>query len=643
MRVDFLDPNSNAAATRRMWADWGWAVLRTFEDHLSGSKSLLLVDGRPSYSGARSDGLEGFARLALLRAFLHAAATHGDIQSPDLAVFADGIRAGLHGEPSERWPSPQSTPQVVVEASTILLALRILGDDFVRSLDDEVLQSLARWAGNCLVMEIPDNNWHFFRYVIASTLHEWGFGDDDRLSSARSTTIERLNRWELSDGWYTDGDGLRVDYYNAWSFHFYPGLLTLLGDDSLRLDSASERSAIFLDSLADMIDHAGRPVAFGRSLIYRYAMSAAFSVNQLIREANQQAPLTRDPSDRILAAFARANQIPGKPGDLGWLSVDSRIAQPYSGPTSPLWVSKAFVRLLAPPTAELWTAGRGTDDLPENMRGASPFTTIPLSKSGGTLAINHGTAWGRSTHQLATPSPLYDQLSFSSLRVPLEVDELPAHQLMLTGRRWVAHRIVDSGSSVRYPAASQSTMLIHVSRRRVRSRLSRLYERFPALSPVKGSAGTLCSVTARVSGTLLIVHHLSGFEPLGRLSYTVPDWEREPSRDLTAIQASTGSSEAVQLELEKVRARSSSVDAETGAPVDCYVWRSVTPLGGDGTYWIIESMTIEGGGAARPSRVKAISASGTQLRLRSPVLQMYDVFTLANGFLSHSHEEGQDV
>ena len=33
-----------------------------------------------------------------------------------------------------------------------------------------------------------------------------------------------MEDWYRGDGWYTDGDGRKFDYYNGWALHLYPVL-----------------------------------------------------------------------------------------------------------------------------------------------------------------------------------------------------------------------------------------------------------------------------------------------------------------------------------------------------------------------------------------------------------------------------------
>lgn len=79
----------------------------------------------------------------------------------------------------------------------------------------------------------------------------------------------------LGDGWYRDGPGQRVDHYNGFAFHIYALLLTCLAPQKPSIDYL-DRARLFAPNFAGWFDPDGRGLAYGRSMTFRFAMTAFF-------------------------------------------------------------------------------------------------------------------------------------------------------------------------------------------------------------------------------------------------------------------------------------------------------------------------------------------------------------------------------
>lgn len=93
-----LPPEDRAASPYTGWSRAHWeatadGLLAAVDRHASPGRGLILLPGRHSWSGARSDGLEGYARTFLLAAFRIAGAA-GDDPHGILEQYADGLAAG---------------------------------------------------------------------------------------------------------------------------------------------------------------------------------------------------------------------------------------------------------------------------------------------------------------------------------------------------------------------------------------------------------------------------------------------------------------------------------------------------------------------------------------------------------------------
>lgn len=115
------------------------------------------------------------------------------------------------------------------------------------------------------------NNWLLFRGMIEAFLMEVG-EEPDRF--ALTVAVNKINEWYLSDGWYSDGPEMALDYYNAYVIHpMYIEILEICRknkfwtkiDDKLAL-KRMQRYNTFMERL---ISPEGTYPAFGRSVVYR--------------------------------------------------------------------------------------------------------------------------------------------------------------------------------------------------------------------------------------------------------------------------------------------------------------------------------------------------------------------------------------
>lgn len=100
-----LPPEDRAASPYTGWSRAHWeatadGLLDSVDRHASPGRGLILLPGRHSWSGARSDGLEGNARTFLLAGFRIAGAA-GDDPHGILQRYADGLAAGTRTVPDK--------------------------------------------------------------------------------------------------------------------------------------------------------------------------------------------------------------------------------------------------------------------------------------------------------------------------------------------------------------------------------------------------------------------------------------------------------------------------------------------------------------------------------------------------------------
>lgn len=381
--------------TRAHWETTADHLLLAVRPHASPGGGLIDLPGpRPSRSGARSDGLEGYARTFLLAALR---AAHGDDPHGHLDRYAEGLAAGTEhpgGDGPDSWPRMADTRQAVVESASVALALRLTRGRLWDRLDDRVRERAVDWLLPALGPSPVDNNWWLFGLTVAGFLQDAGI-ETDRAAATVDRALERIEHWYLGDGWYSDGDNRAFDHYNAWALHFYPVLHAHLSGDRDLLDRYGPRLRAQLDAHVHLFDRNGAPLPYGRSLTYRFAAAAAPWLGALTGHT----PLTPGATRRLASGTLRYFLERGATDSrglltLGWHGPYEPVLQTYSGPGSPYWASKGFLGLLLPADHPAWTDPE--EPLPvERADTARPFgptgLLVQTTAADGLVRLhNHG-------------------------------------------------------------------------------------------------------------------------------------------------------------------------------------------------------------------------------------------------------------
>lgn len=253
-------PSPYTGRTRAHWEQAADQLLLAVRPYASPRHGRIDLPGsRPSSSGPRSDGLEGYARTWLLAA-LRVAGAQGEDPHGYLSRYAEGLAAGTSGPPEgpDTWPQMADTRQAVVESASVALGLRLTRPWLWDTLDDSTQQRAVDWLLPALGPSPVDNNWWLFGLTVAGFLQDAGI-ETDRARRTIDRALERIEDWYLGDGWYSDGPNRSFDHYNAWAMHFYPVLHAHLAGDQDLLAVYGPRLHRQLDDVSRMFGADGAP------------------------------------------------------------------------------------------------------------------------------------------------------------------------------------------------------------------------------------------------------------------------------------------------------------------------------------------------------------------------------------------------
>jgi hypothetical protein len=415
---------------RSDWEASADGLLDAVRPYASASFARISLPGPPSWAGPDSDALEGFARTFLLAA-LRIAGCQGDpvVAGELLDRYARGLAAGVDPHHADAWPRIDADGcQQIVESASITVALHLTRPWLWDKLPAATCDGVVQWLGGIVGRQTPRSNWVLFRTIVEEFLASVGgpHRHDEIVDG-----LHAIASWQLDDGWYTDGEGRRIDHYNGWALHLYPLLWTDLAASGPRSALAAElrdryraRLRAFLADFIHLIGGDGAPLHQGRSLTYRMASAASLWAGSMF-DATPLAPgLTRRAASGILRYFTDR----GAPDDagllrLGWLRPFRGTIQPYSGPASPYWASKGFFGLLLPPSHPVWVEKE--QPLPvergDGLRALhGPNWLVQATQVDGVVRVhNHGS--DGIARGSTTDNPHYARLSFTTATTPRSV------------------------------------------------------------------------------------------------------------------------------------------------------------------------------------------------------------------------------
>jgi hypothetical protein len=377
------------------------------------------LPGRPGGAGVSSDGLEGYARTFMLAAFRIAGAG-GDVPPALIERYADGLAHGTDPGHRYAWPAPADCSQQIVEAAAVALALHETRSALFDRLDADVKERVVAWLAGFAGKRTWQSNWVLFPVMIQQFLANVGARHDP---AEISGGLDRIEQWYVGDGWYTDGDGRCFDYYAGWAMHLYPLMWARMSSDSERGDRYRERLRTFLVQYQHMFARDGAPVYQGRSLCYRFASVAPLWLGQLVDASPLPPGRTRRIASGVLRHFVERG-VPDERGllGLGWYDRFLPATQPYSGPASPYWASKAFLGLLLPADHPAWAARETAAPIDDGDRVVAmpgPGWLLHATRHDGLVrVVNHGSDRARHLPADGLDDPHYTRFGYASHAAP---------------------------------------------------------------------------------------------------------------------------------------------------------------------------------------------------------------------------------
>lgn len=231
--------------------------------------------------------------------------------------------------------------QRVCESIPVALVLVICKTDIWDRFNRDEKNKIVDWLNLVNTGNIYDSNWLYFRILVNACLKVLG---EEYNESMMNDALNRIDRLYLGDGWYQDGRQRRIDYYNAFAFHFYGLIYASLFPADRHSERFIERAEKFANDYILLCSSHGDMVPYGRSLIYKMAEGCFWSVQVYTGIYCYDPAVVKGIISRHFDFWKNQPILKGKTKiDVGYTYFNPFITENYNNWASSNWALKFFL------------------------------------------------------------------------------------------------------------------------------------------------------------------------------------------------------------------------------------------------------------------------------------------------------------
>lgn len=271
-------------------------------------------------------------------------------------IYRKGLAAGTDPEHPDYWHTCRDYDQKFCEMAAIAFGMLFCPDKVWDPLSDREKDNLTEWLWEINRHECCACNWQFFSIMTNVALCKAGRPyDKKRLEEG----LECIDAYYDAGGWYNDGNGGDKDYYNPFVMVTYGMVYArfMEEEDPERCCRFRERALAFGKDYIYWFSEDGSSFAYGRSMTYRFAQIAYFSVCAMCGVEVFPLPVLKGLIVRHLVHWL--NLPVWDNADIlaiGYAYPNLQMSESYNAPGSPYWAMKAFMFLALPDGHPFWEA-----------------------------------------------------------------------------------------------------------------------------------------------------------------------------------------------------------------------------------------------------------------------------------------------
>lgn len=271
-------------------------------------------------------------------------------------IYRRGIEAGTDPENPEYWHTCRDYDQKFCEMAAIAFGMLFCPEKLWEPLSEQGKDHLIDWLWEINRHACCACNWQFFKIITNMAMYKVGRAYD---ASGMEEGLELIDAYYDSGGWYHDGNGGDKDYYNPFVMVTYGMIYAMFmqKEDPVRCARFRERALAFGKDYIYWFSEKGESFAYGRSMTYRFAQTAYFSVCVLSGTEVFPLPVLKGIISRHLVYWLN-QPIFDNAGVLtiGYCYPNLQMSESYNAPGSPYWAMKAFLFLALPEEHPYWKA-----------------------------------------------------------------------------------------------------------------------------------------------------------------------------------------------------------------------------------------------------------------------------------------------
>ncbi|HSK89356.1 MAG TPA: DUF2264 domain-containing protein [Anaerolineales bacterium] len=404
--------------TRLHWEEAFQTLMRGLVHSASPGGARQRIPGPRSHHGQLADELEGFTRSMFMAGpWLHHSpegifTRRGETVDVG-AFYRAGILTGTNPNHPEYWGDITDYAQHLVEMAALSWGLYLsrlhTWDKFTAAEQKQV----ANYLFQCTQVAYHQNNWLLFNTITNAVLKKLGMPYSQEQIDRN---LQACDHMYMGEGWYRDGSVNRIDYYNAWAFHFYYLMWCLIDGDSKPelVQVHQQRLREFARDFRYFFAADGSTPCFGRSMIYRFGYLAPLALGVHMDCLDLDLGQTKTMLN-LGTKFFFDQDILTDAGhlSLGYIRPAAEILEHYSCGGSPLWAAKTFSVLLLSPEHPFWqTSEKPLPIHRESFSVALPkagFLLVGNQRTGHVQLINH-----KSHHDKPEYNAKYTKFAYST-------------------------------------------------------------------------------------------------------------------------------------------------------------------------------------------------------------------------------------
>lgn len=269
-------------------------------------------------------------------------------------IYRKGLEAGTDPTHPDYWHTCRDYDQKFCEMAAIAFGMLFSPEKIWEPLTEKGRDNLTEWLWEINRHECCACNWQFFSIITNVALYKAGRHYDKK---HMEEGLELIDAYYDNGGWYKDGNGGEKDYYNPFVMVTYGMVYArfMEKEDPKRCRRYLERALAFGRDYIYWFSEDGPAFAYGRSMTYRFAQAAYFSVCALCGVESFPLPVLKGIIARHLVhwlnlpIFDNAGIL-----SIGYAYPNLQMSESYNAPGSPYWAMKAFLFLALPAEHPFW-------------------------------------------------------------------------------------------------------------------------------------------------------------------------------------------------------------------------------------------------------------------------------------------------